>query len=366
MFKEKIPDEYKLILLSCRLNPSPLTIQKIKELLNKPLDWEKIKRISAFHDILPFLYYNLNKPDFQSIIPQGILTIMKQCYYNNLQRNLSFEKEIFIILELLHKEDIAVIPLKGFSLIYTLYKNPGLRIMADVDILVKKDGLRIIKDAFEKRDFRESPKNSNDDRHMAIFLKTLASGLPVAVEIHGILAYSRPYEIKMPELWQRVYLEEIDSYKLPCLSIEDTFLSLVLHLRSHTRRLKIKFIIDIAELLNVNKDRLDWDYIIKIAKDNHIMTSVYFFIYIAKDLLDADIAPEILGRFQPNIIKTAIMRILFKKSNFYTIGKIRGACLRFLLFDSALDFIIYLWRVSFLERFVAKRIAINNGEKIKK
>ena len=150
--------------------------------------------------------------------------------------------------------------------------------------------------------------------------------------MHGALSYSRPNKLSIPRLWERAYKKNNDGQEMLCLSPEDTFLSLVLHLRRHLRCLTLKFIVDIAELLNAYDDRLDWPYIIKMAKDNHILTATYFSLYLAGELITMKICPESLDKFRPNPIKRGFLHLIVNKDSFFTLRKWRGVFLRFLLF----------------------------------
>jgi hypothetical protein len=185
----------------------------------------------------------------------------------------------------------------------------------------------------------------------------LSSNQSIAIEIHKALAPPRPYEINLPCLWERTRERELNNQNVSYLSLEDTFLSLVLHLRRHTRprRLALKFAVDIAELLNTNGENFDWSYIKESARNNHIITTVYLSLYLAKEILDSNISPEILNEFRPNIIKNIFIRLTINRHNFFHLQNWQGVFLRLLLFDNPMDFLLYLWRISFLERFVTRR-----------
>ena len=270
------------------------------------------------------------------------------------------EREILLILELTKQYGVSIIPLKGLSLIQTLYHNPALRMMVDVDILIKKNELQKIKDILDQLDYhgctKESPQNQYQQYQYEIsFSKATSLNQFVFIDTHLALARSRPYKINLPYLWQRAQEKTINGQKLLFLSEEDTLLSLALHLRSHTRRLTLKFIVDIAELLNIKGDKLDWLYITKTAGNNHIKTCIYFSLYIARELLQAAVSPKVLNGFCPNIIKSILIHFTINKYNFFILKKLQGVFLRFLLFDRPLDFFLYLYRVSFLERFVGRQ-----------
>lgn len=357
MHKRMIPYENKLILLCARLRVNGIAQQEIKKLLDFPIDWNKAIEISRHQQILPFLYHNLNGLNLQNFVPKDIFAAMKNDYYSNLLRNSLIEKEIFSILEATNKENIIIIPFRGFGLIQAVYHNSALRTMVDIDILAKEEDFPRIKTIFIQLGYQE-----NAD---IVFSKKLSSSQSLVIEIHYGLAPARPYKVNLPYLWERTQEKITNGQRLACLSPEDTFLSLVLHLRRHTRRLTLKFIVDIAELLNTSHDKLDWAYIKKSAQNNHFITSVYISLYLAKELLATNISLKILNAFRPNIIKSTLVYFTINKYNFFELTERQGIFLRLLLFDRLIDFFFYLWRVSFLERLTSK-INIIDKERIKK
>ncbi|MCK5808693.1 nucleotidyltransferase family protein [bacterium] len=71
----------------------------------------------------------------------------RQIYATNEKEAIVREKHLSDVISFLHKEGIRAIPLKGLYLLKTIFKDfPGLRTMADIDVLV------------EKRDFSKSKR----------------------------------------------------------------------------------------------------------------------------------------------------------------------------------------------------------------
>jgi len=364
-----MPVEDKLILLCAKLEINSQIQQEIKEIISSQANWSKIIEKAICQEVFPFLYYSLNKAGLLNFIPEEIFVKIKSYYYANLKRNLSIEKELFSLLELANRLGISVIPFKGFNLMLFLYPDPGLRAMVDVDLLVKKNEFEKIRCLLNQKGFYSNLKTISKEylqKHEICFSKILLPNLPLFIEIHCSLVPARPYTINLPYLWQRAQEITVHNQKLASLSPEDTFLSLVLHLRRHTRRLTLKFIVDIAELLNKNQGTLDWAYIKTSARNNHIVSAVYCSLYLAKELLNADVSPKTLQEFRLNIVKITLTHCTINKYNFLTLKKWQGAILRFLLFDSPADALIYLWRVSLLERLIARDAPIAAREKIKK
>ncbi|MFC1808777.1 nucleotidyltransferase family protein [Candidatus Omnitrophota bacterium] len=357
MKKRIIPNEHTLILNCARLTTSNQIKEETKKLLTCPIDWDKSIELASLQGVFPFLYYTLNKYGFQNSIPQHIFETMKAYYYANIERNFKIENELLGIIEKANYEKIYLIPLRGFIMIHTVYHNPGLRVMDDVDILIKQDQFHKIKALLARLDYKEGFEVASEELSLnnqpILFLKKLPSNLMMFLDVHGVLFPSRPYPITFP-VWERVQEININNQAIPCLSQEDMFLCMALHIRRHTRRLTLKFIVDIAELLNTQQDILDWCYINKCAKDDHIVNSVYLALYLAKEMLDTAISPDVLKSFCPDIIKRTFIYCIVNRYNFFSLKKLRGIFLRLLLFDGFIDILLYLWRVAFLERFIVR------------
>ncbi len=385
MRKKELPNEYKLILLCARIETNNSLNQKIIELLNTPLDWSKIIEISSYQRVTPFLYYNLNKLNLQDILSQPAVLTMRNHYYANLQRNLTIEKEISRVLKETNLKGISFVPFKGLALLQSLYSlNLGLRIMDDVDILIKKNEFQKVYDILIQSGYcynADTKETHEKYQYEFLFSKTLPSRLNLFIEIHTLLNPPRPYEIKLPHLWQRLQEKTLLKEELRCLSDEDMFLSLAMHLRRHTRRLNLKFIIDIAELLN-NTDKLDWQYIMKTAQNNRVATAVYFSIYISQELFNTNfpfneagsnetfgpicviarsettkqslrVLKGIFSECSPGATKKSLIRFVLNKHNFFSLKRWQGTALRILLFDRFIDFFFYLWQVCLWERFLS-------------
>ena len=236
--------------------------------------------------------------------------------------------------------------------------------MADIDILVKKEDTEKLRTIFMESGYAEN--KAHIGHNITVFIKHFLSNIPIIIEIHDTIVPPRPYKLNLPDLWNRAQEKIIDNEKISCLSPEDTFLSLALHLRRHTRRLTLKFILDIAELINAEGEKLDWHYIIGSAKNNRIVTTIYCSIYLAKELLDASVPADLLNELKPHFTKNALLHYTVNKYTFFNLKTWRGTLLRFLLFDNILDFTAYLRRVCFLEKFITKIKPIRAREKTKK
>lgn len=80
----------------------------------------------------PLLYKNLLR---QGVAPEMLIPL-RDHYFSTLYRNKAHLRRLRLLLAWFAREDIPTLVLKGAALIFQVYGDPGLRPMADLDILV--------------------------------------------------------------------------------------------------------------------------------------------------------------------------------------------------------------------------------------
>ena len=301
------------------------------------INWDYVIILSKRHGISPLLYSSLSKSLFLECIPGEIFRVLKDSYFSNLYRNTALWKEFGGISDLAKSAEVEFVPFKGFILAHLLYRDIGLRVLADMDIMVKQCDLPKIKAILSNRGYHETVEVNG-----YLFGKSISPGLFSYIELHLSFVPPRPNVIEIPHLWQRLRTELINGEKIDCLSHEDTFLALILHIRRHTRVLMLKFVYDIAKFLSMRVSSLDWWYIDNLVEKNHIKNCVYFSMYISKELLDIFIPEDIINKFSPNPLIKNMMHFCFNKRRFLKPGFWKGYILRILLFDRGIDLFMYM------------------------
>lgn len=338
--------EEKLILLCSRIDSKPDRQKLVKDLLKNPIDWNGVISLSAYHGVTPLLYTNLARSRSQDYISKEVSQILKNTYLANLSRNISLWKELSQVLRKIEEAQIKVILFKGAILTMTIYRNPALREFADIDILIKEDDLSRIKNILISRSYEEVKQ-----RYTFLFRKPITQDIYSNLELHTMIVPARPYRIQIPKIWQRSQEKIIYGERVCFPSWEDIFLSSALHIRRHARFLPLRFVCDIAELLNLYKDKLDWNYILNLANINHIKNSVYFCLYISQELLNVFVSEGVIKKFIPHPIKRKSIHLCMNKYNFLKPRLWQGYMLRLLLFDRLVDLFIYPWRMITKKRY---------------
>jgi len=338
MFKENKIEEFILISLLPKSNSSQK--DRLKDLITQISHWDKLIKISRLQGIAFLLYYNLDKLQILSHLPQSIVSYLKETYLNNFIKNVYLWKEFIEFLDLANQNKIKLVPFKGIALFESIYPDPGMRSFSDIDILVKEKDIPQLKNLILKRGYREKKQ-----RDGFLFIKSLPKNIDSILEFHTTFVPARPYKVCIPNLWERLKEKNLYGKTITLLSYEDTFLSLVFHLRRHTRILILKLIYDIAKFLSLYENNLDWDYIYNLAKINHIKNAVYFSLYISKELLGVSVSLEIISKFKPCYVVERLMYRCVNRNNFFKRDFFRGYFLRLLLFDRWLDIFFYLYRL---------------------
>lgn len=313
--------------------------------LRRQSQWNKILKLSQQQEIAPLLYAKLTKHPQKNIIPSDIFKKMENIYLTNLFRNTVLWNEFTQIIESADEAEVKILPLKGIILSRTTYPNLALREFADIDVLIQGEDLFKIKEILSKRNYEEIK-----ERDAYLFSKPLIPEVKCFLEIHTMLSPPRPNEIKIPKLWQRLRTVVIDKREFNCLSQEDMFFVLALHIRRHTRMIRLKSIYDISQFLKTNQEKLDWQYIRKISRENHLNNSVYLLLYLSRELFDDATPCGVINYFNPGLLKRKLIHLCINKRNFLSVPFWRGCLLRFLLFDSLKDIFIYVIKIMILRR----------------
>lgn len=100
------------------------------------VDWQTFQFVSRVHGVAPLLQAKLATIPWLDESIRGWLD--EQARLND-QRLTRIQTELQEILALFHHRQIALLPLKGSILAPVYYSHPGLRPMADLDLLVHPD-----------------------------------------------------------------------------------------------------------------------------------------------------------------------------------------------------------------------------------
>lgn len=251
----RISAEEQLLLELCRLEFSDEQINRIKSLLAVITDWPYFSNLANEHGVAALVWYNLEKYQPNSEIPEAVAYFLKCTLMKSLGQNTFNTESIGEVLRLLNAENIKIVILKGLALENSVYGNQGLRQMSDVDILINRDECIKARKILIRNGYVSLPVKSFFHKQiLAYYGKHLPSLIKngTSVEIHHELFGGRK-NLMTKMLYDSSYMVEIKEEKAWFPQPQIFFLYLVKHLWLH-------------EMNNESQLRLYTDLIVLIEK----------------------------------------------------------------------------------------------------
>jgi hypothetical protein len=314
-------NEEKLILLCSSAQMSEERISAARPLLDQ-VDWDEVIRIATLHSVLPLVSWNLREK-FASLIPRNVLERLEDLFCQNACKNLHFMSELVFVISLLNKNGIEAIPYKGPTLALLAYGNIAFRQFCDLDILVRKEHVRAVKDLLLERGFNAvlPLSSAQESQYIATqceyaFLKETA--YRIYLEVHWDLVQKHIRHRTDNEYWSRLKSEKYGDAELSSLQAEDLLIILCLHGTKHAWS-KLGWINDIDRI--ISSSSINWDEIKERAKRQGLWKSLLVGLLLAGRFFDSKVpdrfieegvaVAELVNRVEKRLFQTPTARDIF-------------------------------------------------------
>ncbi len=320
----------------------------INFLTSTKLEWEKLKFMLLYNELASFLYIILKNNSLS--LPFDFLSFLKNVYYRDLFRYIVLFNELLTILDAANKKSILIIPIKGFSIGEEYYKKFGFRPLSDIDLLIKEEelekGIKLLCElGYEKNFFGAKESYWRNKQCHINFLKRNKNG-SILVELHWSLDFKRDNKYALSCLWKRLKKVKIKDKEIFVMAPEDTLFSLALHQRRFGKVFNLKYICDVGIILE--KEKLNWEYIIEAAYRERIKASLYFLLYQTQIILDKDLSKYLkklrISSWHKRLISCVIRKYTKSFITPFNLKYVYTIC-HFLLYDNILYPIKYVFTV---------------------
>jgi len=296
----------------------------------KNLNWEYILDKAIFYKFGQAIYFTLLEKNELNLIPSTVRNNLRKLFISNLARNLNLKTILREILLTLNRKGLPVIVLKGASLLDKIYKNPGVREMWDIDLLVnKKDiakGYTAIQSlGYQIRDEYNTKREKKWFKESGYHMPPLDSpDKQVAVEFHWDLIrcdtqgyYPFYGGLKINDFWDNGIKEEkIAGVQALVLKPEYLLLHISLQNIAHhiyLGELNMNNLRDIFYILEYYEYKINWDMLISITCRHHLKKSVYFSLLMVKEIFHCKSNEAVMRDLYPgNLIDQRFQSILGK------------------------------------------------------
>jgi hypothetical protein len=158
------------------------------QISSSKFDWEKIVKLSTRQLVFPAIYFNLKKYNFLELVPNDLVSYMSYVSNLNLERNKSVIKQAKKINELLKKNEINPIFLKGVShLLVGLYDDESQRMIGDIDFLVSKEQYSLTIKILKESGYKKLHKDKIDFADARHYPRLVKDDEIAAIEVHDEL-----------------------------------------------------------------------------------------------------------------------------------------------------------------------------------
>ncbi len=229
-----------------------------------PEDWQAVADVAVRLGAGPLVFHTINPFIARLAVPADFHRKMRELYYNSAARNMRLYRQLAETLSAFNRENIAVILLKGAHLAESVYGNPALRPMADVDILAKRDDLARIDRILRELGYSTSRQSAGCAlEHLAPYTKRNA----VHIEVHFHIT-TPPFSERFDpaELWPRARKQKYDGVEVLTLGAEDLLLHLSVHTcADHGCNNGLLPYLDIVHAVEHYENEIDWKELVNRA-----------------------------------------------------------------------------------------------------
>lgn len=215
--------------------------------------------------LLPLLYATLSQLELSDSLMGRLKGTYRRAWCEAQPR---FE-QARDVLSLLHRHGIETMMTKGVPLAISYYRNETLRPMADLDIVVPRAQARDAITALEQAGWVSGPLTRDNDlefHHARQFFHPKGG----EVDLHWhVLLECRSAKTNQ-EFWDRAEPLVVRGVTTRQLDPTDMLLHTVVHGVRWNAEPPIRWIADAAMILRGADQRIDWDRLIRLAKDEKL------------------------------------------------------------------------------------------------
>jgi len=369
--------EADLLLACARRFVSGGEAGEVLHALRRGFDWEVLLAMAERHGVTALLNHELD-----GVCPEQIPAELRARFGRQARSNLIHTAVLARVLDLLDRNGIPAVPLKGPALAVLAYGDLTLRAFTDLDLLIPRNDVSRAMELLAGMWFRlESGLHwscaSACLRSKEGELSFRRAGDGVRLDLHWrLLPDYFASSLDGERVWEHLGAMRLAGRDVPALSSEDLLLFLCAHGSKH-RWECLGWLCDVALLLK--RGETDWPRLLLQAREERIERMVLLGLRLAGDLLgsplpavvreaiDSDgmvkkLANEVLAtiflpRAEPSPVRDGLLNLRMLERIWDKLRYLRGLLItpteaewRRLLLPPALFFLYYPYRLARLAR----------------
>lgn len=287
--------EQQLLLSAVRVNPSQG--DRIRELVQRGLDWPALRQMAMAHGVMPLVYTRL-KTIGDGTVPTAEMERWRKVYAANVGRNMLMTGELLRVLRLFEANGITAIPFKGPALAETAYGDVAMRQFSDLDIFVpEQDGLKA-RDVLLHHGYplQHALTARQEKAHVKCTCEFTFLGRRKAcaysVDLHfRLAAHYLARRLDSEGAFARRQPGKLSGHTINVLAADDLLLYLCLHGTVHLWT-RLSYICDVGQLVAASPG-LDWGRLLHQAEETGLQRILLLGLALARDIMAVELPPEV-------------------------------------------------------------------------
>ena len=249
------------------------------------LSWPQVVKLAGAQFVTPGLWLALLAARVDGTLPDDARHYFQALYEMNRRRNMALLAQIDEAVDALNASGITPLLLKGGAyLTLGIYRDPGARVLADIDALVPPDRAEAARRALARIGYAPVPRDTrrSDHHHLVPLMR---AGSPGQIELH-IEAVSASVQAALPttDAWRHSTYEA--SGRFSVLSPSHTILHRFIHDQivdryEAQRQMPLRSLLDLVALDAYYGHDVDWEEIRERACGAGLGPSLANFLYAA-------------------------------------------------------------------------------------
>lgn len=319
----------RLIIALSRQEPSRSAEDTVRELLTDEfatIDWATFLDQTVQHKVAPLVWSNLDRlnREHQGIrVDRSTGSTLRAVHLFHSERNKLALAELHHVLDAAEARSLQVVPRKGAQFMQDVYREPALRPIGDIDVLVPREQAADLVSLLKERGYQEGlPDGTTRIRRLSrrenLFWQLYGSDLPklnkvtgnpylplIAMDVNiSLVLPGTSAELPVPALIKRSVRHEISGRKQRFLSPVDCVLDLCLHIYKNSttlrfmndgkHRLLLKYV-DLVEYLSAYRHEFSWRTFLETAARYEVLLPVFYTLAHIDRIFPREIPSEVLA-----------------------------------------------------------------------
>lgn len=269
-----------------------------------------------------------------------------------VKQNMLMTSELIKVIKILEENNMEAISFKGPVLSQLAYGDVVSRQYCDLDILVKKEKVNILKDLMKTINFKRNLELTSEQEQ--IWIKnahdiSFSSINNINFEFHwSMLDLDHPINLENINFFENIKKTKINDFEINNISNEEFLIYLCIHGSKHLYE-RIEWVVDIDKF--IRNQEIDWYKINSLIKNDNSRSFFYLGLYLANLLYETPLNDNLEKYFSKEIIFVSkhILEVWNKKE----VQKEDGRKLKYMLklFISKKDKLKYINKVYFKPTF---------------